>query len=156
MNSFTYRIYSYNISLGWYQCTYVIQNLAVLTRFSATQAHTPYHHGMLQRCFSTAKGLRMSGIIIRKCWGFLPKGKLLFGELEAQGAKENEWFLGCSLSSIFSRAYQNLFVVGSQLLLVLNKKERESRSYLTLYPKRISTGREWGPGTCCRSVDHLE
>lgn len=98
----------------------------------------------------------MSVIIIPKCWAFLPKGKLLFGELEAQGAKEKELFLGCSLSRIFSRAYQNLFSVGSQLLLVLNKEERESRRHLTMYPNRISTGREWGPGTCCTSVDHLE
>lgn len=32
------------------------------------------------------KRLKMSVIIAHKRWGFLPKGKLVLGELEAQGA----------------------------------------------------------------------
>lgn len=52
----------------------------------------------------------MSVIIIHKRWGFLPKEKLMLGELEAQGAKEKAGFLGCSLSNIFSRANQTFLL----------------------------------------------
>lgn len=65
----------------------------------------------------------MSVIIIHKCWGFLPKGKLTFSELEVQGAKEKLGFLGCLLSKVFSGANQTLPAVASQLLLTLSKEE---------------------------------
>lgn len=55
----------------------------------------------------------MSVIIIHKCWGFLPKGKLTFSELEVLGAKEKLGFLGCPLSKVFSRANQTLPAVAS-------------------------------------------
>lgn len=81
-------------------------------------------------------------IIIHEFLGFLPKGKLIFSELETQGAKEKVGFLGCPLSKVFSRANQNLSAIASQLLLVLNKAEREGGSCLILQPNRLHTERQ--------------
>ena len=81
-------------------------------------------------------------IIIHEFLGFLPKGKLIFSELETQCAKEKVGFLGCPLSKVFSRANQNLSAIASQLLLVLNKAEREGGSCLILQPNRLHRERQ--------------
>lgn len=81
-------------------------------------------------------------IIIHEFLGFLPKGKRIFSELETQGAKEKVGFLGCPLSKVFSRANQNLSAIASQLLLVLNKAEREGGSCLILQPNRLHRERQ--------------
>ena len=88
------------------------------------------------------KGLENVSYYCPRIWGFLPKGKLIFSESEAQGAEEKVAFLGCPLSNVFSRANQNLSAVASQLLLVLNKAEREDGTCPILQSNRLHMERQ--------------
>ena len=62
--------------------------------------------------------------------------------MEAQVAKEKVVFLGCPFSKAFSRASQNFSAIASQLLLVLNKVEREGGTCPILQLNRLHTGRQ--------------